>query len=167
MKIYLFIIVLLFSSLVAQAQMTNDTLEEILTQEVDSIEGYSGRWQMKLKDLPMIVLTDETNDRMRIIAPIIEASRLDEELLLDCMTANFHSALDVKYAISDGVLWSVYIHPLSPLNEAQVRDAVQQVFLAAATFGSSFSSTPLLFGGGNQSQQNAPAKKDSLIFKKT
>jgi len=167
MKIYLFIIVLLFSSLVAQAQMTNDTLEEILTQEVDSIEGYSGRWQMKLKDLPMIVLTDETNDRMRIIAPIIEASRLDEELLLDCMTANFHSALDVKYAISDGVLWSVYIHPLSPLNEAQVRDAVQQVFLAAATFGSSFSSTPLLFGGGNQSQQNAPTKKDSLIFKKT
>ncbi|WP_299764784.1 hypothetical protein [uncultured Dokdonia sp.] len=167
MKTYLSIIVLLFSSFVAQAQMTNEILEEILTEEVDSIGGFTGRWQMKLKDLPMIVLTDETNDRMRIIAPIIEASRLDEELLLDCMTANFHSALDVKYAISDGVLWSVYIHPLSPLNEAQVRDAVQQVFLAAATFGSSFSSTPLLFGGGNQSQQNVPAKKDSLIFKKT
>ena len=167
MKASISILVVLFSSFFAQAQMTNDLLEEILTREVDSIEGYSGRWQMKLKELPMIVLTDETNDRMRIIAPIIEASRLDEDLLLDCMTANFHSALDVKYAISDGILWSVYIHPLSPLNEEQVKSAVEQVFLAAATFGTSFSSTPLLFGGGDQSQQNVPAKKDSLIFKKT
>ena len=166
MKASISILVILFSSFFVQAQMTNDLLEEILTEEVDSIQGYGGRWQMKLKELPMIVLTDETNDRMRIIAPIIEASRLDEDLLLDCMTANFHSALDVKYAISDGILWSVYIHPLSPLNDEQVRDAVQQVFLAAATFGTSFSSTPLLFGG-NQSEQNIPVKKDSLIFKKT
>ena len=166
MKTHLSLLVILFSTFFAQAQMTNDRLEEILTQEVDSIDGFSGRWQMKLKELPMIVLTDEQNDRMRIIAPIIESSRLDEELLLDCMTANFHSALDVKYAISDGILWSVYIHPLSPLTDNQVRDAVQQVFLAAATFGTSFSSTPLLFGGGNAAEQNQP-KKDSLIFKKT
>ncbi len=166
MKTYLLLTAFIFSSFFAKAQMTNDRLEEILTQEVDSITGYSGRWQMKLKDLPMIVLTDATNDRMRIIAPIIETSRLDEELLLDCLTANFHSALDVKYAISDGILWSVFIHPLSPLNKEQVQSAVEQVFLAAATFGTSFSSTPLLFGGGN-AQEPAPAKKDSLIFKKT
>ena len=114
----------------------------------------------------MIVLTDSVNDRMRIIAPIVEASRLDEDLLLDCLTANFHSALDVKYAISDNILWSVYIHPLSPLSDEQVKSAVEQVFLAAATFGTSFSSTPLLFGGGNI-QENAPAKKDSITFKKT
>ncbi|MFT5893080.1 MAG: hypothetical protein ACI9Y7_003199 [Dokdonia sp.] len=167
MKTYLLTVAILLSSFFAQAQMTNQKLKDILTQEVDSIDGFSGRWQMKLNDLPMIVLTDSINDRMRIIAPIIEVSRLDEDLLLDCLTANFHSALDVKYAISDNVLWSVYIHPLSPLSEQEVRSAVQQVFLAAATFGTSFSSTPLLFGGGNQSEQNSPSKKDSLIFKKT
>lgn len=166
MKTLLLLTTFIFSSFFAQAQMTNQRLEAILTQEVDSIDGYSGRWQMKLKELPMIVLTDSVNDRMRIIAPIIEASRLDEDLLLDCLTANFHSALDVKYAISDNVLWSVYVHPLSPLSEAEVRSAVEQVFLAAATFGTSFSSTPLLFGGGN-AQENAPAKKDSITFKKT
>ncbi len=59
MKASISILVVLFSSFFAQAQMTNDLLEEILTREVDSIEGYSGRWQMKLKELPMIVLTDE------------------------------------------------------------------------------------------------------------
>lgn len=153
---------------IANAQMTNQRLEMILTGEVDTIEGVSGRWQMTLQELPMIVLTDSINDRMRIIAPVVEASKLDEELLLDCLTANFHSALDVKYAISDNLLWSVYIHPLSPLSDQEVISAVQQVFAAAATFGTSFSSTPLLFGGGNaQSQEAIPAKKDSLILKKT
>ncbi len=160
--------ILILSTFITNAQMTNQRLEMILTGEVDTIEGVSGRWQMTLQELPMIVLTDSINDRMRIIAPIIETSKLDEELLLDCLTANFHSALDVKYAISDNLLWSVYIHPLSPLSDREVISAVQQVFAAAATFGTSFSSTPLLFGGGNaQSQEAIPAKKDSLILKKT
>lgn len=168
MKTYLLTTTILLSSFFAQAQMTNQKLKDILTQEVDSIEGVSGRWQLKLNELPMMVLTDSINDRMRIIAPIIEISRLDKELLLDCLTANFHSALDVKYAISDNILWSVYIHPLSPLSEQEVRSAVQQVFLAAATFGTSFSSTPLLFGGGNPAQQTPTSKKkDTLLFKKT
>lgn len=166
MKVFLLTLAIFSSSFFAQAQMTNQTLKDILTQEVDSIEGFSGRWQLKLNDLPMIVLTDSINDRMRIMAPIIETSRLDKALLLDCLTANFHSALDVKYAISDQVLWSVYVHPLSPLSVQEVRSAVQQVFLAVATFGTSFSSTPLLFGG-NTSEKNSSSKKDSLLFKKT
>lgn len=167
MKTYLLTTAIVLSSFFAQAQMTNQKLKDILTQEVESIEGINGRWQLKLNELPMIVLTDSINDRMRIIAPIIEVSRLDEDLLLDCLTANFHSALDVKYAISDNILWSVYIHPLSPLSEQEVRSAVQQVFLAATTFGTSFSSTPLLFGGGNPEQHPPTLKKDTLLFKRT
>lgn len=167
MKTYLLTVAILLSSFFAQAQMTNQKLKDILSQEVDSIDGFNGRWQLKLNELPMIVLTDSVNDRMRIIAPIIEVSRLDEDVLLDCLTANFHSALDVKYAISDNILWSVYIHPLSPLSEQEVRSAVRQVFLAAATFGTSFSSTPLLFGGGDPAQQTPSSKKDTLIFRKT
>ncbi len=153
-------------SLTTAAQMNNQRLGELLEAQVDSINGGSGRWQLFLQELPMLVLTDETNDRMRIVAPITEAARLDEELLLDCLTANFHSALDVKYAISDGILWSVYIHPLSPLTEMEIESAVKQVHSAAITFGTTFSSTPLLFGG-NRAAEPVPAKKDSIIFKKT
>lgn len=156
----------LMLGLAATAQMDNQQLEELLTLHADSIQGQSGRWQLLVKEMPMVVLTDETNDRMRIIAPIIESSKLDEGLLLDCLTANFHSALDVKYAISDGLLWSVYVHPLSPLTEMEVESAVNQVYAAAVTFGTTFSSTPLLFGG-NQPAETVPAKKDTIIFKKT
>lgn len=150
----------------AFSQMNNSKLEKILTVQTDSVQGSNGRWQLLLNEMPMIVLTDETNDRMRIIAPIIESSKLDEDLLLDCLTANFHSALDVKYAISEGLLWSVYIHPLSPLTKMEIESAIKQVYSAAVTFGTTFSSTPLLFGG-NPHPKTAPLKKDTIIYKKT
>lgn len=156
---------MLFNAILSYAQMDNSTLENILKVQTDSIQGFNGRWQVRLNNMPMIVLTDETNDRMRIIAPIVEASKLDEDLLLDCLTANFHSALDVKYAISEGLLWSVYVHPLSPLTEMEIESAIKQVYAAATTFGTTFSSTPLLFGGNQP--PTPPVKKDTLIFKKT
>jgi len=162
----IFFTFLMSIALTASAQMNNQKLEELLTAQTDSIQGFAGRWQVSVDEMVMVILTDETNDRMRIIAPIIESSKLDEGLLLDCLTANFHSALDVKYAISDGVLWSVFVHPLSPLTEMEVTSALKQVYAAAATFGTTFSSTPLLFGG-NQAAEPAPEKKEPTIFKKT
>ena len=59
--------------------------------------------------------------------------------------ANFHSALDLKYAISDDVLWSTFIHPLRELTVAQVKDAVSQVYYANRTFGTTYTSTDLVF----------------------
>ncbi len=165
MKISLFFL-MLCPSLLCNAQMDNVKLESILRAKTDSIQGFNGRWQIILNDMPMIVLTDETNDRMRIVAPIIEASKLDEDLLLDCLTANFHSALDVKYAISEGLLWSVYVHPLSPLTELEIESAIKQVYAAATTFGTTFSSTPLLFGS-NQPSAAPTVKKDTIIYEKT
>ena len=82
---------------------------------------------------------------MRIISPIIESSKLDEDLKTDVLIANFHTALDVKYAISDNVLWSVFIHPLKELTDNQVIDAIKQVYRANLTFGSTNSSTDLIF----------------------
>lgn len=157
---------MLCPSLLCNAQMDNVKLESILRAKTDSIQGFKGRWNVILNDMPMIVLTDETNDRMRIVAPIIEASKLDEDLLLDCLTANFHSALDVKYAISEGLLWSVYVHPLSPLTALEIESAIKQVYAAATTFGTTFSSTPLLFGS-NQPPAAPTVKKDTIIYKKT
>ncbi len=62
---------------------------------------------------------------MRIISPVVEMADIGEEELLNAMVANFHSALDVKYALSDEIIWSVFIHPLRELSEYQVRDAIE------------------------------------------
>jgi hypothetical protein len=149
----------LLLSFFASAQMDNTKLEVLLSQQVDSIIGTPGRWQVTYQELPMMIITDETNDRMRIIAPIVDIDKLDKEVLLDCLVANYHTALDVKYAVSNDVMWSVFIHPLSPLTEGELKNAIEQVYFAVATFGGSYTSTQLLFGGGNTEEKQEPKLK--------
>ncbi len=159
----LLIVPLFFIVYFVHAQnMTNNLLQEIINQKADTIGGVMGNWKFIYKKIPMLCVTDEQNNRMRIISPITESANLDKDLLLDSMTANFHSALDVKYAISNGILWSVYIHPLKELSSEQVESAMSQVYYAAKNFGTTFSSTALLFG-----RRNTEEKKEEIKEEKT
>jgi len=159
MKQWIFLVFLSFG-IVSQAQhMNNETLGDIITQKADTLAGAIGNWQFVYKELPMMCVTDQKNNRMRIIAPITESSNLDKDLLLDTMTANFHSALDVKYAISNGILWSAYVHPLKELSTEQVESALSQVYYAAKTFGTTFSSTELLFGSPREEEKKPKKEK--------
>ncbi len=138
---------LVFSFTLGYSQkMNNNKLEKIITTLSDSIEGQTGYWQFKYQKRYFLLITDEKNNRMRIVSPIVEEKELREEYYKKCLEANYHTALDVKYALSDGVMWSVFIHPLKELSEKQVKDAVSQVYSAAATFGYSYTSTELVFG---------------------
>lgn len=136
------------SSLVGQ-QMTNHRIEELLTKKVDSINGYTGYWELIYKDRQLLCITDENHNRMRIISPIVKVESLNQELLLDALTANFHAALDVRYAESQGIIWSAFIHPLKELSDLELESAVDQVLNAAQNFGTTFSSTSMIFGGEN------------------
>ena len=162
---HFFILALLLFVSSLNAQLNNDSLEKLLENKVDSLSGQSGRWQAIYNDTPLVILTDEQNNRMRIISPIIEAASLDKDLLLDTLTANFHSALDVKYAISSGILWSVFVHPLDVLTSQELTSAIEQVSAAATTFGTTFSSTPLLFGAGASPKKIEQQEK--IILKRT
>ncbi|MFD2561969.1 hypothetical protein [Aquimarina rubra] len=165
MKQWIFL-VFLSMGIFSQAQnMNNDTLGEIITKKADTLGGIPGNWQFVYKETAMLCITDAKNNRMRIIAPIMESSNLDKDLLLDSMTANFHSALDVKYAISNGILWSAYVHPLKELSTEQVESAISQVYLAAKTFGTTFSSTELLFGAGSLEEEHKKDPKKEIIKK--
>jgi len=129
MKKLVILFIVLASSLSFSQEMTNDKLQEIYTSVTDSIEGRLGTWQFQVNDITLISLTDTNHNRMRIISPIADTKSLSDELLKAALVANFHTALDVKYAITDGLLWSVFIHPLKELSEDQVRDALSQVSL--------------------------------------
>ena len=61
------------------------------------------------------------------------------------MKANFHTALDARYAISDGILWAAFIHPLKELTTEQVKSAITQVYSCARTFGTHYSGGTLIF----------------------
>ncbi|MFP2996546.1 hypothetical protein ABN763_11570 [Spongiivirga sp. MCCC 1A20706] len=152
----IFLLVTFFSS----AQMSNAKLNTIFNRESDSIQSNGNQWQMLYKDRVLLCVTDENANRMRIISPIAEIDKLDETELKNALVANFHTALDVKYAISDELIWSVFIHPLKELTEQQVVDALRQVYYANLTFGGSYSSTTLVFPGNTKKvEKESPIKK--------
>lgn len=161
-KFAIFLLLPLFSF---SQNMDNQKLDTIYKTVSDSIQGNIGGWQFYIKQTPLISITDENHNRMRIISPIADSNTLNEELIKACLVANFHTALDVKYAVSDGVLWSVFIHPLKELSEDQVKDAVSQVYYANINFGTTFASTSLTFPG-NISDKKEKEIDDKPKFKK-
>ncbi|MGD1945231.1 MAG: hypothetical protein ACFB0A_02915 [Croceivirga sp.] len=160
----LFLISFLLLQIAAQGQkMTPERLVEIIGQEADTTLAEGNTARFLINQTPLICIYDENANRMRIISPIVEREKLGEEELLNALVANFHSVLDVKYALSDEVIWSVYAHPLRELNDAQIIDAIQQVYAATITFGGSYSSTDLVFPG-NSKKKNKP-KTDKPLKK--
>ena len=127
--------------------MNNRRLDQLIRQISTSVEGELGFWRFDLHGRQLLVITDETQNRMRAMTAIVEESELtdkDRTLVLD---ANFDRALDAKYATSQGHLWSVFTHPLAELTDDQFTDAAKQVKTLADNYGTSYASSDLVFGG--------------------
>ena len=157
MKAHYLIFILLIVGVNLHAQnMNNDKLNGIIYTLSDTVQGESGGWQFIIDDTAFMCLTDQLHNRMRIISPIAEMGEVTDEQLLRCMEANFHSALDARYAISDGILWAAFIHPLQELTKDQVISAISQVYSTVQTFGTYYSSGELSFPtqGEEDAQRN-------------
>lgn len=146
--------------------MTNAIMDKIIKSEATNIEGQLGNWQVLFRELPIFILTDETNNRMRIFTPFAEEKALEGEELKKMLEANFHSALDAKYSIFEGFVISVYTHPLRELTRDQFVDAMGQVVNLAQNFGTSYSSTGLLFAPGTSDSTEEGKKKEDRLNKK-
>ena len=132
------------------AQETSfDDLKLILAKEATIVNEEGSMVEYQIDQLPMFLIVDETANRMRLMSPIVEEKDLKEEDLKLLMEVNFDRALDAKYAVANGVLWSVYAHPLKELYKDQVIDAFNQVRNLVYNYGSSYSSTVFVFGGDN------------------
>jgi len=154
------IITLCLTTKLSYAQdMDNSALEKVIYVVADSVKGQAGNWQFAVRDRLLICISDTNNNRMRIMTPIIEQKKLAYTDMLKLMEANFHTALDVKYAITDGFLWSVFIHPLKELSKEQVLRAIEQVYTAAHTYGSSYNSTGLTFPNRKEEDKQVKKKK--------
>jgi len=125
--------------------MNNQKLFEVLSALTDQVEGVQGNWEFIINSVIFICLTDEFHNRMRIISPIAKVGDISKEQIQKCMEANFHTALDIRYAFSDGIVWAAFIHPLKELTDEQIRSAVEQVYSGVKTFGTYYSSGSLSF----------------------
>ena len=144
---YLLIGCLLFSnSAIAGADvMTQDEMEKIVISNVDVEEYKKGYVLFTYNKVKMALISDTNHDRMRIISPITQYSALTTEVKDVVMESNFHLALDARYAVRDDVLYSAFIHPMSPLTQQELEAALKQVSTLVLTFGTSYSSGELSF----------------------
>ncbi len=146
-----------------EGTMSLESMHVILERLDENLENQNGTWQLTIADVPVVIVTDAANNRMRILVAIRKADALSEEDLTRIMQANFDSALDARYAIAKNILWSTYIHPLSTLHSRQLIEAIGQTVNLARTYGSSYSSGLSLFGGGDSSAIQQRELIDKLL----
>lgn len=145
-KVVLVISLFLFSAIsfagptVGYDTMEQAKMEKIVKAMAQHSTGEGGVVEFQFNNVRMFLLSDIAHNRMRIIAPIAEYAKLSSEQITAALESNFHKALDARYAISNDVLYSAYIHPLAELTDAQIKTAVQQVANLAISFGGEYTS---------------------------
>ncbi len=129
--------------------MTMARMGEILLALDPDARVSNSAIEMTLDGIPLIVIADAAADRMRAMVPIRSSEGMSQAELLRVMQANFDSALDARYAVAQGRLWGVFIHPLSPLKKDQLLSALVQTINVARTYGQAYSGGAQVFGGGD------------------
>jgi hypothetical protein len=129
-------------------QMNNVRLGMLLKDRLPKLDGQPGFWTAPSGNFTVYIVTDEKHNRMRIMIPVQKLDKDDKDLPGKLLSANFDRALDVKYAVHDGVIWSLFMHPLRSLTEEALDNALKQVRTLAENTGTTFSSSDLIFGGG-------------------
>jgi len=134
--------------MIAPAGMNNERLALLIRKTATSvIEDQPGFWKFEAKEKLVFVITDQSHNRMRIMTPIIELESISAEEPQVLLAANFDRALDARYCSNENYLWSAFLHPLRELEDQQFLDALDQVITLSKNFGSSYTSSDLVFGG--------------------
>jgi len=170
MKLFQMVLLLQIALLTAQIataqRMNNKIMGKVFAEFGDHVTGEPGSWEVHLKERVMLILTDEPNNRMRIFTPIAAAEDVHPREFETMLEANFHSALDAKYSLYNGFIISVYTHPLKELSKSQLIDALTQVAVLANNFGTTYSSTDLLFGGSTKDKEEKQKRVNESPSKK-
>ena len=132
-----------------EAAMTLERMETILRALDPEATANGSQFMLTIEDIQVFVIADANNDRMRVMTPIRSQEGISAGELTRMMQANFDSALDARYAIAQNTLWSVFIHPLSPLEKNELISGIGQVVNLLRSYGTVYSSGALSFGGGD------------------
>lgn len=147
-----FVVFVLFAGLgaaqdAAPPRMTQERLHAIIAEAAQEARAEGNVMVFRLRDSQLLCISDAFADRMRVFAAVKRVEEATPQELLEALQANFHTVLDARYAVSNGVIFAAYLHPLSPLTREQIVAAIHQVAEARATFGTTYSGGGPAFGG--------------------
>jgi len=129
--------------------MDQERMERIFASQFEKITGGAGFIRSKVDGFNIFMVSDVLNDRMRLMVQIGALDRVDPRILNAMLEANVNSTLDGRYGISEGVIYSLFLHRMSTLTEEDLISAIEQTAHLARTFGTTFSSGKLRFGVPN------------------
>lgn len=132
-----------------EAAMTAQRITQIALEIDMNAKVVANTVELTIADVPVLIVVAPQADRMRAMVPISSSEGLSPKDLARVMQANFDTALDARYAIAQGRLWSVYIHPLSALKQDQFLSGLAQTVNLARTYGQTYSAGATQFGGGD------------------
>lgn len=134
---------------VREPAMTLSRLAEIIFALDPEAVSRGPAFEMTVGGARVLILTDPDADRMRAMIPIRPAEGLTAAEMQRMMQANFDSALDARYAVAQGAVWAVFIHPLSPLTRDEFIAGLGQTVNVALTYGTLYTGGAMQFGGGD------------------
>lgn len=133
-------------------EMTAERMGELVEAVGDDVtKPAEGQWRLRVEGVPAFIVTDVKANRMRILVGISKVDELPPNILQRLMQANFDTALDARYAVARGYVWAAYLHPLKSLSDAEFLSGLGQTVNLARTFGKTYSSGGLSYGGGDSS----------------
>jgi hypothetical protein len=106
-----------------------------------------------IDDTPVTLVFDVNADRMRLFSQIAPSDGLSGAQLRRLMQANFDTALDARYAVAQGQLWSTFMHRMTTLSQEDFVSALAQTVTLVKTYGTTFSSGAMSFGGGDSNAE--------------
>lgn len=142
--------------------MTIERLLSILVRLDPEAGPRAGGIGLTIADVPVVVFMDPAANRMRAVVPVASADGLGEDDMRRVLQANFDTALDARYAIAEGRLWSVYIHPLAELQPRQLISGLAQTVVLAQTYGTAYASGSVAFGAGDSPERFRQLMEDLL-----
>lgn len=142
--------------------MTPQRLVEIITDIDPDATMTPGGIELTLGDIPVLVVMAPAADRMRAMVPIANVDDVTPEEMTRMMQANFDTALDARYAVAQGRVWGVFIHPLAALEREEFLSGLAQTVTLAQTYGTLYSGGAQVFGGGDSNELYDDLLRDLL-----
>ncbi|WP_342076406.1 hypothetical protein [Yoonia sp. SS1-5] len=133
----------------AELHMTIPRMAEIVLALDPEAKVAGAGFEFTIDDVPVLIVTDVQANRMRAMVPIRSAEGMTEDEMQRVMQANFDTALDARYAVAQGRLWGVFIHPFAQLEKDQLISGLAQTVNIAKTYGTLYTGGAAQFGAGD------------------
>lgn len=141
-------------------KMTGEKLSDLILAFDEDAKVNETSVEFTLAERAVFLVYDTKADRMRIMSPIAPAALANADIHERMLQANYDAVLDARYALANNAIWAVFIHPMGSLTKDDFLSGVAQTVTAAETFGSTYTSGAMVFGGGDSSGIHQDLLKD-------